>query len=166
MKPRETRTKARALYVTGRLSLVVIAQELGIDRRTVGRWKSEAKGEGDDWDTARAAAVMAGEGFEKMVQGAVEGFADLFQTTMTQVRDRTEMPVEDRVKLMASLSDAFVKMMGAAGRASPKLSRLAIATEVLQRLADFVRSEFPHHGAAFEELLEPFALRLTKDMAE
>ncbi|KQI67990.1 hypothetical protein AN189_13030 [Loktanella sp. 3ANDIMAR09] len=166
MKPAQTRAKARTMFVQSRLSLVVIAQQLGVSRATASRWKKAALQEGDDWDVARSAAVMAGQGHEKMVSDAVEGFAEMFQTTMSQLRTNEDMKPEDRVKLMASLADAFNKMMGAAGRASPKLSALAVATDVIQRLADFIRERFPHHGQAFEEVLEPFALALSRDLSE
>lgn len=154
------------MFVTSRMSLAAIAPVLGVARATLSRWKAQAAQEGDDWDLARSAAVMAGQGHEKMVADAVEGFAEMFQTTMGQLRRNEDLKAEDRVKLMASLADAFNKMMGASGRSAPKLSALAVATDVLQRMADFVRSDFPHHGAAFEEMLEPFALVISRDLSE
>ena len=154
------------MYVQSRLSLAAIAPLLGVNRATLSRWKSEAKIEGDDWDIARSAAAMAGQSQERMVAEAVEGFAEMFQVTMGQLRENRDLAAEDRVKLMASLADAFNKMMGAAGRAAPKLSALAVATDVIQRMADYIREEFPHHGPAFEEVLEPFALILSRDLSE
>lgn len=43
-----TRAEARAMYVEDGQSLDHIAEELGVNRNTVGRWKAE-----DDWDDAR-----------------------------------------------------------------------------------------------------------------
>lgn len=159
---KETRTKARGLYVHSRMSLPTISVTLDVPSGTIARWKTDAKGHGDDWDIARSAALMAGEGFEKLVSEAVEGFTIMFQATMDQIRDAEELMPADKTKMMASLADSFNKMVNSAGRASPKLSKLGVATEVLQHLAGFIRDEFPQHGEAFVEILEPFGYEIAK----
>ncbi len=39
----------------------------------------------------------------------------------------------------------------------PEADKLAIATDVVKRLGEFVRTRHPRHAAAFAEILEPFA---------
>ncbi|MGR3760904.1 DUF1804 family protein [Roseobacteraceae bacterium NS-SX3] len=163
---KETRTKARSLYVHSRYSLPAIAVALDVSQGTIGRWKAAAAAQGDDWDIARSAATMAGEGFDKLVSEAVEGFTIMFQATMEQIQQAGDMQPSEKAKMMASLADSFNKMINSAGRASPNLSKLGIATEVLQRLADFVRGAFPAHQEAFLEILEPFGLELAKAYAQ
>lgn len=163
---KETRAKARSLYVHSRYSIPTIAVTLDISSGTVARWKTDARGQGDDWDIARSAATMAGEGFDKLVSEVVENFTVMFQATMEQIQQSETMEPADKAKMMAALADSFNKMVNAAGRASPALSRLGIATEVLQRLAEFVREEFPAHREAFLDILEPFGLELAKAYAQ
>ena len=63
---------------------------------------------------------------------------------------------------MASLSDAFNKMVASAGRVAPKISELGVANDVLQRQAEFIREFYPQHAAAFLEIIEPFGERLVE----
>lgn len=162
MYPRETRGQARSLYVHQRLSLSVISESVGVPTGTLSRWKSSAKRDGDDWDIARAAALVTGGGFEELTSEAVEGFVIMFQATMAQIRADEDMPPALKVKMMASLSDAFSKMVNAAGRASPQLSKLGVAADVLMRLGEFVRSNFPDHHVAFLEVLDAFVPEIGK----
>ena len=132
-----------------RYALPTIALTLDVAYGTVRRWKNDAQGRGDDWDIARSAATMSGEGFDKLVSDAVEGFTVMFQATMEQIQQAVDMQPADKAKMMAALADSFNKMINAAGRASPNLSKLGIATEVLGKLAAFVRDDFPQHQHAF-----------------
>lgn len=163
---KEIRTKARSLYVHSRYTLPTIAITLDVAGATISRWKVDAQAQGDDWDVARAAATMQGEGFDKLVADAVEGFTVMFQATMEQIQQAENMQPADKAKMMASLADSFNKMINSAGRASPSLSKLAIATDVLRKLAEFVRSDFIQHASAFEEILEPFGLEIAKAYAQ
>ncbi len=49
------------------------------------------------------------------------------------------LTAKEKVDALASLADAFAKTMKSAGMASPELSKLSIATDVIQLLGDFVR---------------------------
>lgn len=163
---KETRTKARSLYVHSRFSIGVISATLDVAGGTITRWKMDSKVAGDDWDIARSAALMAGEGFDKMTSEAVEGFTVMFQATMDEIRDEKDIKPSDKVKMMASLADAFNKIINAAGRASPNLSKLGIATKVLQMQAEFVQEHFPQHAVAFMEILEPFGFEVAREYSE
>ncbi len=158
---KETRDKARGLFVSQRYAIPVIAVALNVAQGTVARWKAGAKSQGDDWDVARAAATMQGEGFDRVVAEAVEGFTVMFQATIEQIKQEENLSPAGKAKLMAALADSFQKMINAAGRASPKLSKLAIAMEILTMLSQFVREEFPQHGEAFEEMLTPFGHKVS-----
>lgn len=160
--PKDKKHRARQAYVQNRQALPVIAISLDVPEGTLRRWKTDAAAAGDDWDVARSAQMMRGEGFEAVVSAAVEDFTVMFQATMEALRDNDQMSPAERVKAMASLSDAFNKMIGAAGRASPRLSRLAIATDVIKRFAEFVQAEFPQHSSVFLDVLEPFGQELSK----
>lgn len=160
------RRQVRDLYIQKRATIPTISVMLDVPQGTLARWKADAKKDGDDWDMARAAAVMADDGFDAVVSAAVESFTIMFQTTMEQIQDAGDIEPATKVKLMASLSDAFNKMINAAGRASPSLSKLAIASEVLAKMADFIHEDFAEHAEAFVEILEPFGLLIAKEYTE
>ena len=138
-----------------------IALLVGVSAATLRRWKHSAKEEGDDWDVARSAHLIAGQGFEAVISAVVEDVVVLAQSTIEAIKADDNMPAESRVKLITSLSDSLNKMVSAAGRAAPKISELGVAQDVIQRLAVFVRENHAQHAIAFEEILEPFAVHLT-----
>ncbi|WP_439604271.1 DUF1804 family protein, partial [Shinella sp.] len=83
----DTRRKARADYVYRRMSLSTIAVTLNVGQATVGRWKRAAKEDGDDWDMARTAAVIAGEGLDTVVSTVVEDFVIMAQALLEEIKE-------------------------------------------------------------------------------
>jgi hypothetical protein len=158
----EKRSIVRAAYVHERLAIEDAAAKANVSERTASRWKAEAREERDDWDRARAVKHMAGEGFQAVMQAMLEDFVTQHQRTMQQLREDEGISPLVRVDVMSKLADAFTKTMAAAGKASPELSRLAIANEVLRLFGEFVRQKFPKHGHAFVEVLPPFAEALAQ----
>lgn len=161
----DKKREVRKAYVFARQSAPMIAATLGVSEGTIRRWKREAREAGDDWDRARAANTLAGEGLDALVAQVVEDFVVLYQATIDDVKEEEGLKAEDRVKLLASLADAFNKTLASAGKASPKLSALGIANDVLRRLGEFVARRYPQHGAAILEILEPFAAELAEALA-
>jgi transposase-like protein len=157
--PPEIRQKLRSLYVHKGMGLEQAAQKLGIAPRTATRWKQDAEARGDDWDRARAASMLAGEGAEAVGQIVLEGFLRLFQSTMTELKDGELEPLE-KAEAISRLADAYTKTTKAIQRSAPELNRLAVASEVLQLLGKFVRERFPQHSGPLLEVLEPFGEEL------
>lgn len=153
---------ARKAFVFQRQSLPTIAITLTVSEPTLRRWKREAKERGDDWDVGRAANTLAGEGMEAIVSTVIEDFVVLYQATIEGIKNDQGIATADRVKLMASLADAFQKMISAAGRVSPKISELGVAMDVLKRLAGFISKNHPDQANAFLEVLEPFGVHLSE----
>ena len=154
------RQEARSLYVFKRLPLTTAAERAGVHGGTVRRWKKAALEAGDDWDRARTAASLAGQSGHDIVLALVEDFVGLHQNVLDELKTAPDIAVVDKARMLAMLADAFTKTMNAAGKASPDISRLAVAQDVIKRLGDFVASRFPQHGAAFLEILEPFGQEL------
>jgi len=125
------------------------------------RWKKAAKAEGDDWDKARTAHVIAGEGVEAVVSTVVEDFMIQAQSILDEIKEGNHN-VQEKVAMLVSLSDAMTKMAASAKRFAPKVSELGVAQDVMSKLLDFVREEFPHHAAAILEIIEPFGERLAE----
>lgn len=157
-----TRTSARAAYVYERKNIKVIAQKLRLNYSTVQNWKNKAKAEGDDWDRARAAASMAGEGAQAIAIRFMEDFMLLQQAAVEDVKRATKMAPQEKVEALSRLADAYNKTMSAVKKSSPQLSELSIAIEVLESLTRFVNAKFPQHARAVLELLEPFGQELAK----
>lgn len=155
----EVRRKARSDYVHRRMMQSTIAAAYGISEATVGRWKKAAKAAGDDWDKARTAHVIAGEGVEVVVSSIVEDFMIQAQAILDEIRDG-EHSTKEKVDMLVSISDAMTKMAAAAKRFAPKVSELGVAQDVMARLLEFVRESFPQHSSTILEIIEPFAERL------
>jgi transposase-like protein len=152
----EIKSQARALYVFDRLDLTKISERLGVSPGTVRRWKSQAETEGDVWDKSRTAASMAASGTDDIVAMLIEDYVQLHLTVIEELKAATDIKPLQKAEALAGLADAFNKTINAAGRASPKISELAVAQDVIKRLGDFVTGRFPQHGEAFIEILEPF----------
>jgi len=157
----ETRSQARALYVFDRFDLTKISGRLGISVGTVRRWKSQAEAEGDCWDRSRTAASLASTGTDNMVAVLIEDYVQLHLAVIEELKAATDVKALDKAEALAGLADAFNKTINAAGRASPKMSELAVAQDVIKRLGDFVAKHFPQHGEVFIEILQPFGKELS-----
>ncbi|MFV9490606.1 DUF1804 family protein [Pseudomonas aeruginosa] len=162
--PKETRDALRRAYVLDRQSLEVAAAMFGVSYGTARRWKQQAEAEGDDWDRARSAQLLAGGGLEDVARQVLAGLVTQFQATMEAVQVDADIKPAVKVQLLASLADAYNKTVSASKRVLPETSALATAMEVLQRLASFIRERFPQHAQAFAEVLEPFGDVIAKEL--
>src|SRR5690606_35745657 len=124
--------------------------------------KKSAKTAGDDWDMARGANALAGDGLDRLVIDVVQDYVMVHQATLEDLKANPDIAAADKAKILASLADAFNKTVNAAGRLSPKISELGVAQDVLHRLVHYVRSDFPQHAAAMLEVLEPFGETLAE----
>ncbi|GAA0311625.1 MULTISPECIES: DUF1804 family protein [Rhodovulum] len=156
----DTRRKARSDYVYRRMTGATIATAYGINQATFGRWKKTAKAAGDDWDLARSASIIAGEGIETVVSSVLEDFMIMAQSLLDEIKNG-ELPMDQKVRHLVALADAMTKMTASAGKLAPKISELGVAQNVMHHLLDFVRQHFPQHAAAILEIIEPFGERLT-----
>jgi len=155
----EVRTRARNLYVSQFLSVERVATELGVAYQTVAGWTSKAKAKGDDWDRSRAAAMLVSSGPAGMTQHLLLEFAPVYLTTLQDVHNGDFNGLE-KADALSKLADFYVKTMKGAGMSDPKLSRLAVAMEVLEGLAEHCRAHRPDLAAGLLELLEPYGRTL------
>lgn len=156
-KAKQDLQRARSAYVNAQLSLAEIANMFGKSVSTVNRWKREATRIGDCWDRARAAHHLQVQ--DRVVFALISDFVTLHQKTVEDLKT-ADIPIEKKVKLLATLATAFSKTMNAAGKAAPELSRLAVAQDVIRRMASFVQAQYPEHASILLEILEPFGQEL------
>ncbi len=126
---------------------------------TARNWKRRALSSGDDWDREREAARIAAGGLGSLTERVLRDFATLFAATMSSLKVSLADPVET-AKAMATLADAYAKTVRAAGAADPKLARLSIAMEILDRLGQYIQRNHPHLAPGLIEVLEPFGSEL------
>lgn len=153
----DKRREARKKFVHERLALPTVSLAVGVPESTLRRWKRESREAGDDWDQARSANMIAGEGFSSLVSLVLEDFVTQFQATMELLKSDQDIPAMDRAKAMAGLADALQKTVSSAGRAAPQVSRIGVAQDVLSRLTRFATSYHPAEAIAVVTVLEPFA---------
>ncbi len=158
----ETRAAVRQSYIYDRLGLEAAAERHGVPLGTARRWKAQADGTGDDWDKARSVNAMTAAGAGAIAQIVLNDFMTLHQATVQALNEDGKTPPLARAEAMSRLADAFTKTMAAVAKAAPDLGRYAVAGELLQDLAAFVRDRYPEHGQALAEILEPFAAHVAE----
>jgi hypothetical protein len=160
--PPELRQRARNLYVRQRLPVERVAAESGVAPATVASWKRKAKEAGDDWDRARNAARVADGGMGEVTHAVMEDFVLFAETIIPEIKASGLTP-QEKVQLIASFADSWSKFLRVMGKASPELSRLSVAFEVLRELARFLAARHPAELERFEAILEPFGEHLNKE---
>jgi len=161
----DLRRAVRAAYVFDQLGLEVAAAKNGVPEGTARNWKREGKKLGDDWDKARGAQMLAGGCIEDVMRQTLAVAIQQTQATIEAIQSAENMSPQDKVKALASLSDSLNKLMAAFARMMPETNKLAVATDVVKRMAEFTRAKYPKHAAALIEVLEPFADELAKAYA-
>lgn len=158
----ETRRAVRGDYVFKQLSLEVAAMKHGVPEATARRWKREALAAGDHWDKARSAQLIAGGGIEDVVRQTLAVVVQQVQATVESIQQAPDMPPAEKVKALASLADAYNKLMAASRRLMPETDRLAVAMETLRLFTKFIQQRYPQHLGAFAEVLEPFGQEISR----
>lgn len=156
----EKKAAARAAYVFDRLPAADAAAAAGVPEATFRNWKNSARRAGDDWDHARAASALSARGTEEIVQSVLHEYLLQHQATVAQLNADQDVNALQKAEVLARLADSFHKHVSAVGRLSPKLSRKAVALDVIDALLEYTRAHYPRHGAALVEVLEPFAAHL------
>lgn len=164
----DKKREARSEFIYKRKPLGMIGLKVGVSANTIGRWKRAAKKRGDDWETARAAHMIAGQGLDAVITTVVEEFMIMAQSAIEDLKadglkkpdDR--MSIKDRISMMTSLADAMTKMTTSAGKLAPKISELGVAQDVIKRLMEFVRDDYPEHASIMLQISEPFVEHLVE----
>jgi hypothetical protein len=160
--PVEKRAQAREMYVREALPPSVIAARLGVTERTILRWKSEDGSAGSDWNKSRVALKLTKENIEATTQVYLEEFLSFHKQVLDEVKANLELTIQEKVAAITSLTDAFNKSVRACALTAPQLNQLAIASDVIQRLAAFITERHPDAATNLLTVLEPFGQELAK----
>jgi hypothetical protein len=158
----ETISAARAAYVYEALNQGAIAQRFNVPKTTIARWKRSAFENGDDWDRARAAARLSGQGMEAVTTAVLEDFVLMFQSAMEDIKSAGDIKPFDKVEMLSKLSDAYAKTAAAMAKANPKLDKLSFAADILRDLVQYVQEKYPQHATPMEQVLMPFSEEIGK----
>lgn len=158
-----TKTELRRLYLFERLSLEVAAAQVGVSLPTARRWKQQAQEFGDDWDKLRAAHTLAGTDLEDVARQLLTDLVLQFKATMEALQV-AEIGAAERVQLLTSLSDSYNKAISANKKLMPETSKLAVALQVVEMLAAYLKQHKPDLLMDFMQILEPFGKTLEKEL--
>lgn len=154
--PKEVRDKVRRDYVSGRQTLEMAALLNDIPLPTARQWKKIAKEQGDDWDKARSAYLLAGGGLEEFGQMMLTAFIVQYQDTMERLQNDTKLDAAERVKLLGSLSDSFAKNISTNKKLMPETQAAAVALQVVQSLFKHITEHYPDKLEDFALILQTF----------
>ncbi|MBL8499563.1 MAG: DUF1804 family protein [Nitrosomonas sp.] len=160
----ETISAVRAAYVYEALNREQLSERFNVPVSTVTRWKKGALENGDDWDRARTAARISGQGVEAVITAVLEDYMLMFQSTLDDVKKTGDIKPLERAEVISRLSDAFAKTVSAAAKGSPKLNKLAVAMEVLQLLVKYIQVERPDLVEPFSDVLTGFGEKLAGEL--
>ena len=152
----DIRRAVRASYVFDQLALDIAAAKHSVPTATARRWIREARAEGDDWDKARAAQMIAGGGIEDVVRQTLAVVVQQVQATVEAIQLSADMDPASKVQALASLADSYNKLIAASRRVMPETDRLAIAMDVLKRFGEFIAMKKPGLAGEFVEQIEAF----------
>lgn len=161
--PKATRDKLRRHYVEG-LPLNGAAVSADVSYDTARDWKRQAKAAGDDWDTARAAYRISGQGVDELNRALVEDFSRQVIATTRELQESRIKPA-DKAVLLAQLADAYAKFSKAFGRVNPEYGGLAVALEVLKLVVEVLRRDAPTLLPEFEKHLDAVGAEVTRRYA-
>ncbi len=155
--------EVRKRYVFDGMSLATCATVAGISYATAQRWKNTAKDNGDDWDKVRAAHTIAGSDLEDIGRQILTDFVVQYKATMDLIHDE-HLPAAKRVELLTGLADSYTKAIAANKKIMPETNKLAVALQVLEQFAEYIKKYKPDVLPVFMEVLERFGELLEKEL--
>lgn len=158
------RDNVRKSYIFDKVSLMTVSALHDVPYQTCCRWKQKAKDAGDDWDKVRTAHTVAGGELEDVARQILTDFVVQFKATMDIIKNNSELKAFERVSMLTSLSDSYNKTMGASRKLMPETSKLATALEVLERQAEYIKTNKPELLTEFLAILEPFGELLEREL--
>ena len=167
----ERKDQVRAAYVSDRLDMKALSEKFDIPYITIRTWKKKAAENGDDWDTARSAAVFVGSGMQVQAARFMEDFVRLYQRTVKDLNARLDNPdiVVDPIETanaLAKMADSFAKSSKAVMNSAPTYSKLATGHEVIEEFTQYLRDHHKDKMRDWVKILPGFARRLAEVFAE
>jgi|GEM_PF-960002 len=164
--PKDTRAQIKAAYIESRLTLNTLASMFGVDPSTISRWKQADLKQGDDWDKAQAAALLAGNELEQTTHRALAKLICQIERTIEDVEAYQDANPVIKTQCLASLVDGLHKATHASRRMMPHANKLAIAREAIKHFVQFAQLNYPEQAADLIEVIEAFGSQLPRVFKE
>lgn len=149
----ETRSNVRKAFVVDGVPLTVAASMHGVSYDTAREWKRQGKEAGDDWDTARTAHQITNQSTDDVIKQLVDIMVRQAVVVAQKLEDASIAP-QDKVELLASISDAMAKFTKSLSRIDPKLGAMSVALDTLKTIADYLQKHDRVALAQFQDHLE------------
>lgn len=149
----ETRNNVRKAYVVDGVPLTVAASMHGVSYDTAREWKRQGKEAGDDWETARAAHQITNQSTDDVIKQLVDIMVRQAVVVAQKLEDAS-IPAQDKVELLASISDAMAKFTKSLSRIDPKLGAMSVALDTLKTIAEYLQKHDRVALAQFQDHLE------------
>lgn len=156
----EIKDKVRNDFINLRLPLTTLSNKYSVSYATLQNWKRKAKANNDDWDAAKSAASIAKGG--TLNEQAARDYDVLFESVYEEILTEDKLSALEKVQALATLADAKIKLVKAAGMQDPSKAKLGIALETLSEITEFIKL---HHADKLAELvpvLLPFGEYINK----
>jgi len=164
--PKDTRARIKTAYIENRTPIATLAAMFGVDPSTISRWKQSDLKQGDDWDKAQAAALLAGDELESTTQRALAKLICQIERTIEDVEAYQDTTPVIKTQCLASLIDGLHKAIHASRRTMPQANKLAIARETVKRFSQFIQLHYPAQAADLIEVIEAFGSHLSRVFKE
>lgn len=156
----EIKNQVRGDFINKRLPLTTLSNKYGVSYATLQSWKRNAKRNGDDWDAAKSAASIARGG--TLQEQATRDYDVLFESVYEEVLKSNDLTALEKVQALATLGDAKIKLVKAAGMQDPLKAKLGIALETLSELTEFIKLKHPDKLTELVPVLMPFGEEINK----
>jgi len=149
----DKREEAESLYVRKGISCGAIAEQLGIDKGTVYRWKSEAskKGEAQDWDCRRRVYALSPMEFKAI-------YAESVKDWIIKLKENPELLSNPKI------ADAIVKHVSVMQKLDTRGQYLAIALELIKVINIWLTEYLPDVKAKLDPHWDEIYASLKKYM--
>lgn len=149
----QTRDNVRRLYIEG-MPLTAAALTSGVSYETARDWKAKAKGNGDDWDTARVAYQVSEQGIDDLTRNMIESMMRQGIVIARELENNQALSALQKAQIHASLSDSMSKFAKSMSRINPKLGALSVSLDTLKTIADYLSKNDKVALVQFQEHLE------------
>ena len=148
----EKRTQLRGLYVYKRLTMDAACGAMTLPVATGRRWKREAKGNGDDWDTARSAVALGDDNFRDMSRRLQEDYITQHEHIMGELKADKQISAMDRIKAYGSIPPSHSRETAtASGLAAFLKGCVPIGNQIVHHLFSppFTLTKISHRQAIY-----------------
>lgn len=141
----ETKKQALNLYISG-LNFKEIAEELGINAKTVSSWKTM------DWDTLRA--MQGNIDIENLARNITQIVLLKYHQVLQKLNDNGD--TAETVEELASLAESLHKVANSNKKLMPEVSLKTVKYELLYALCEHIKTQYPDQVKSIIPIVESF----------